>query len=171
MGMIHLLPAPVLFGGLALFMAVTGAWTSGVALLFPLSLSLGWRRSPQRAALWGALAYVALGVVAAMAHRRGLPSLAASVGPAFGAVFLAFIGHALGAAFRGARDAAVDGGKAAAAQIGASLSGVTFRPPSAAPAATASLPARPAPRSRREPVALPKGWTPTVSPRRRGLFG
>ena len=169
--MIHLLPAPAVFGGLALFMAMTGAWTSGVVLLLPLSLWLGWRRSPQRTALGGALAYVALGVVAAMAHRRGLPSLFATLGPAFGALFLAFIGHALGAAFRAARDAAFDGGKAAAAQIGASLWSMAPRPQPAAPVAPPRPAAREAPGSRRGPVSLPKGWTPTVSPRRRGLFG
>ena len=183
MGLLHFVPAPALFGALAAYVAISYDWRSGVMLMFLFGAGAGWRRWPQKQAMAGAVAYIFIGVVAAAIRARMAPDPSSLVTSAAAVLFLTFIGHAIGVALRGARDAAFAGGKAAAVQIGRSLSASIARPtPTPAPppreaaavggwgsrdALTAH--AQDAPRARPD-VTLPKGWKPTVSQRRRGLF-
>ncbi|QLP96341.1 MAG: hypothetical protein HZY79_01540 [Rhodoblastus sp.] len=131
-----------------------------------------------RAAIALALGYAALGVAAAAIRSGGPAGLQGIEAPTVFAVLLAVIGHAIGAALRQARDAALATGKAAGAQIARSLSQVLRRAGAPAPPAPVApgwgrmsqttplaAPARP-----RAVAATPKGWKPVVSARRRGLF-
>lgn len=183
MGLMHFIPAPVLFGAAAAYLANSGGWQGGVMMMFLFGAGAGWRRWPQKQAMAGAVVYILLGVIAAAFRARVAPFSGSFAGPAFGVLFLTFIGHAIGVALRGARDAAFAGGKAAAVQIGRSLSANIARPdpiPAPPPREAAAVGgwgsrgaltahAQDAPRARPN-VTLPKGWKPTVSQRRRGLF-
>lgn len=173
----HVVPAPIAMAVLCVFMAVRADWRDGYILLFLFGLAAGWRPWSLRATLLSAAGYVVLGVVAAALRVRGVTG--AVLGPALSCLFLAFLGHFVGAAFGAAvakaRDAALSGGKAAALQIGRMFSGPS--------ASSATKPVSDFPSLRRagapgETVAraravasVPKGWKPTVSPRRRGWFG
>lgn len=156
--------------------AVKGDWRSGVALMIVVGAGAGWRQWPMRAAIWLALAYATLGIVATMIRFGWLAGLDGALTSTFFAMLLAVMGHGVGASLRQARDAALASGKRAAAQIARSVSQIVTRERAPAPGAyapgwgrttmtAAAEAARP-----RTVVATPKNWKPVVSPPRRGLF-
>lgn len=175
----HIVPARHVFFTLAALAAAFGVSASVPLALFLLGVTLGWRRAPQKRTLFLALIVVAIDVGATCLRVGALYPLAAALPPALAALTFAAFGHALGAVLKTARDAAATKGAQAARRVGQALS----TPPASAAVSPAwgardnAVTEPEAPRGRgermasRAPVALPKGWTPTVSPRRRGLFG
>ena len=175
----HVFPARHVFFTLAALAAVFGVSASVPFALFLLGVTLGWRRAPRNRTLFLALIVVAIGAGAACLRAGALYPLAAAPLPALAMLTFAAFGHALGAVIKAVRDAAATKGAQAARRGGQALSA----PPASAAVSTAwgardsGVTEPEAPRGRgermasRAPVALPKGWTPTVSPRRRGLFG
>lgn len=182
----HALSAPIALSAVAVFVAIAGDWRGGVFLLVLIGVSAGWRRWPQKWAMALALGYILIGLVAQAVRQRAAPGLGDALGWSAACVFLVFIGHAIGAAFREATGAALDAGKRVA-ELAASSVADALGPSSrravqdggAASAVAAQARIVSALQARAQgatqarasnPARPPRGWAPTVSPRRRGLF-
>lgn len=183
----HALSAPITLVAIAVFVEIYGDWRGGVFLLFMIGVSAGWRRWPQKAAMALALGYVLIGVVAQAVRARAAPGLGDAFAWATACFFLAFVGHAIGAAFRAATGAAIDAGKLIAGRAYSGVADALAPPTRRAAQDGGEASAVAAPQARivsalavraQEPrqarasnrARPPRGWTPTVSPRRRGLF-
>lgn len=177
-----------LIGLVALGFALAGDWRSIIGLALAFGFSAGWSGVGRGATFGAVLVYVALGVGAEFARWGAFPFPPLILSAAISLWFATFFGYALGSIVSRMRTAA-PGPRAAtqneARPIWASEGGGAARsdPPSPWPGATRPA-AAPPPRSLPERMppqgapsqrphakaTLPKGWKPTVSPRKRGLF-
>lgn len=175
-----------LLGLVALGFALAGDWRSIIGLALAFGFSAGWSGVGRGATFGAVVIYVAVGVGAETARWGAFPFPPVILSAAISLLFAVFFGYAFGSIVARARTAQRRATHKEALRVtAADGGGAPPGPPSpwpGGPRSTAAprdpahdLPERAAPLARpaqrpHTKVTLPKGWTPTVSPRKRGLF-